>query len=97
MMCGDLLAGTTEDPRVQQRESHQERRIESGVGSGQLTPQETRRLQAEQNKISRDEARMKEDDQLTPQERRKLRREQNKASRDIRRLKHNDRTTPGVQ
>jgi hypothetical protein len=69
----------------------QERRIDQGVGSGQLTPREAGRLDAEQAKIKLDELRAKSDGNMTTKERAKLTREQNRASRDIYRLKHNKR------
>jgi protein-disulfide isomerase len=80
-------------PRVTRRQVNQQARIHQGVKSGELTPAETRRLEAEQAKIKADKAAAKSDGKVTPQERNKLRREQNKASRDIHRLKHNARTT----
>lgn len=89
-MTGTLLAGSN-DPVVQKREQNQERRIGQGIKSGQLTPAEAGRLEAEQAKIKQDEERMKADGNLTKKERAKLRREQNRASRDIYRKKHNER------
>lgn len=46
-------------PRVDQREAHQQQRIAQGVASGQLTPRETQRLEAEQARIERTETRAK--------------------------------------
>jgi len=82
----------TNDPRIQQREQNQERRIDQGVASGALTPREAGRLEAREAKIQQDEQRMKSDGNLTRAERRKLTREQNRASRAIYRKKHNNRT-----
>ncbi len=90
MMSAAAFAGTS-DPVVQQREANQQQRIEQGVRSGQLTPREAGRLEAQQARIQQSEARMKADGNLTPRERAKLTREQNRASRNIYRKKHNNR------
>ncbi len=82
----------TRTPRITKRQINQQRRIKQGVKSGELTPAETRRLEAQQAKIQADKQAAKADGKVTPQERRKLRREENRASRNIYRLKHNKRT-----
>lgn len=82
-----VMAGT-DDPIIQKRMGNQENRIQQGIESGQLTPQEAQRLEAEQAKIKQDELRMKSDGVLTARERAKLTREQNRASRHIYRQKH---------
>jgi hypothetical protein len=91
-----LYAGTN-DPVIQQREQNQEKRIDQGVKSGQITPREERKLDREQAKIKQDETRMKSDGKLTPKERAKLTREQNRASKDIYRKKHNQRKAAGAE
>ena len=75
-------------PRVEQREMNQERRIQQGVNSGQLTQREAVRLQAEQGRIERAENRAQADGRVTPQERARLNSMQNHASGDIYREKH---------
>jgi len=87
MAAGAAFAGTN-DPVIQQREQNQDKRIDQGVASGQLTPKEAGRVEAQQAKIKQDEARMKADGNLTKKERAKLTREQNRASRTIYRQKH---------
>jgi hypothetical protein len=82
------VANPTATPRIDQREANQERRIEQGVKSGQLTPRETARLQAEQGRIERAEQRAKADGKVTPKERERIERMQDHASRDIAREKH---------
>jgi len=91
LCAGIAFAGPTDDPRIQQREVNQENRIQQGIQSGQVTPREAGRLEAQQARIKQDEARMKADGKLTKAERRKLTREQNRASKNIYRKKHNDR------
>jgi hypothetical protein len=83
-----VAGNPTATPRIDQREANQERRIEQGEKSGQLTPREANRLEAQQDRIRRTEARAKADGVVTPQEREKLTRMQNRASRDIAREKH---------
>jgi hypothetical protein len=92
MLSGLALAEPTDDPGIQKREQNQEKRIQQGVKSGQLTPKEAGRLEAQQTKIKQDEERMKADGTLTKAERRKLKREQDRASGNIYRKKHNDKT-----
>jgi hypothetical protein len=91
LFAGIVYAGPTDDPGIQQREQNQQQRIQQGVNSGALTPRETGRLEAQQARITQNEARMKADGTLTTAERKKLTREQNKASKDIYRKKHNQR------
>lgn len=91
LSAGLALAGTN-DPGIQQREQNQQQRIDQGVASGQLTPREAGKLDAQQARIQQREARMKADGTLTAGERRKLTREQDRASRNIYRKKHNNRT-----
>lgn len=90
-LAATAYAGTS-DPVIQQREVNQQNRIDQGIQSGQLTPHEAGRLEAQQARIQQSEARMKSDGKLTRKERAKLTREQNRASRNIYRKKHNSRT-----
>jgi CRISPR/Cas system-associated endoribonuclease Cas2 len=91
MVSGIALAGPTDDPGIQKREQNQEKRIQQGVQSGQLTPKEAGRLETKQAKIKQDEERMKADGKLTKAERKKLKREQDRASKKIYEKKHNDK------
>ena len=75
-------------PRVDQRQANQEKRIDKGIASGQLTKRETRRLEKEQAAVNRAEDKAKADGTVTAQERRRLHKAQNHASRDIYRQKH---------
>jgi len=97
VMLSSAFAGPTDDPGIQKREQNQEKRIDQGVKSGELTPREAGKLEREQAKIKQDEARMKSDGKLTPKERRKLEREQNQASKDIYKKKHNKRKADAAQ
>ena len=81
------------DPGIQQREINQQNRINQGIQSGQLTPGEAGRLEAQQTRIKQREERMsaRDNGHLTARDKRILTREQNRASKNIYRKKHNDR------
>ena len=67
--------------------------------SGELTKKEAAKLEAQQEKIRKDEMKAKADGTLSPAERMKLKREQNRANRRIFRKKHNgaEQPNPGQQ
>jgi hypothetical protein len=75
-------------PRIDQREANQEKRIEQGVASGQLTPRETKRLEMHEKRIASAEARAKADGTVTGKERKHLLRMESQASKDIALEKH---------
>jgi hypothetical protein len=87
-------AGSAATPGVDQRQQRQERRIDQGQASGQLTPREARRLEREQKGIARAEHRAQADGTVTARERARLHHQQNQASRDIRRQKHDRQHRP---
>jgi len=79
-----------------QRDVNQQSRIEQGLQSGQLTTREASKLELEQSRIERDQARALRDGTLTPAEKARLAREQDRASRDIYRESHDAQTgNPG--
>lgn len=81
-------------PRVDQRQANQEKRIDQGIASGELTNRETRRLEKEQVAINKAEDKAKADGTVTRKERARLHKMQNHASRDIRRQKHDAQAKP---
>lgn len=85
--AGSALAQTA-TPGVDQRQENQERRIEQGAASGQLTPREAQRMEHRQERIERAEEKAKADGKVTPKERAHMDNMQDRASRDIRREKH---------
>lgn len=89
---GTPPSGTTKTPVINKRQRRQQRRINQGVKSGQLTAGEAARLKAREAKIQHDKKVAKSDGTVTPAERRKLRREENRTSRKIYKLKHNEKT-----
>lgn len=89
-----IAAAGSRDPGVNQRQHHQQHRIQQGVQSGELTRGETRRVEAEQRRIRHEERAYKADGHVTRAERADLRRDQNHASRDIYRQKHDAQDRP---
>ena len=96
-MMGAVLAaampaqagGYARDPSIDARQHRQQARIAQGVGSGELTSDEARRLRYGQAEIQRKKRRYESDGVLTPTERRDLERDLNKAGRDIYNQTHN--------
>jgi len=82
----------TATPNLDKREAKQQKRIDQGVASGQLTAKETNRLDKREAKLAADEAAAKADGKVTPAERRKLQREANRDSKAIYQKKHNKQT-----
>ena len=82
------------DPGIQQREINQQNRIEKGVESGQLTPKEAGKLEAQQTKIKQREERMaaRNGGSLTAKDKAKLTKQQDRASKNIYKKKHNAET-----
>ena len=80
---------------VNSREQRQQKRIVSGIKSGELTAKETFKLGREQYKIRRMEDRFKDSgDGLSWKERYKLQRELNQSSRHIYKQKHDKQDYP---
>ena len=82
------LAQTTSTPRIDQRQANQERRIEQGEKSGQLTTKEAARLEKGQARVQKMENKATADGVVTAKERRKIEHAQNQQSRKIYREKH---------
>jgi acyl-coenzyme A synthetase/AMP-(fatty) acid ligase len=75
-------------PRVDQRQMNQERRIDQGIASGELTKREAARLDQGQDRIDNLENKAKADGTVTRRERARLHHAQNVESRRIYRQKH---------
>ncbi len=78
----------TRTPKVTERQVNQQRRINQGVKSGELTRREAGKLQAQQAKVQRTKTKAKADGVVTQGERAKIHHQQNAASRNIYRQKH---------
>ncbi len=97
MLAIFLTAGAfsqTKTPVVDKREKIQQKRIEQGAKSGELTKGEVRRLERHQGRIKAAEINAKADSKVTGRERAKLQHMQNKESKRIYRSKHNNRVRP---
>ena len=76
------------------RNVEQQKRIEQGLKSGELNTREASKLEREEAKVNRDQARALKDGNLTPAEKAKIRAEQNKVSADIYKQKHDEQKAP---
>jgi len=94
LLCGGLVcaAFVPATGLAAGREHNQQLRIRQGVKTGELTRQETTRLEAEEARIRLNERLAKSDGKLTPAERARLEKELHKASHDIYEQKHDDQT-----
>lgn len=77
--------------QIDQRHNNQQRRIEQGVRSGELTGHEARKLEHQQGRINRTEARMRyrNGGHLNRYQRERLAQRENRANQAIYRHKHN--------
>jgi uncharacterized membrane protein YebE (DUF533 family) len=75
-------------PRIDQRQENQDRRIDQGVASGQLTEREAARLEKGQAHVQQMENQALADGTVTKRERARIERAQNRQSRRIARQKH---------
>lgn len=92
VILATFFAGTSALAQgYEQRQENQERRIEQGVKSGELTGPEARRLKNQQRRIERMENRAEADGVVTKRERARIHKAENRASRNIYRKKHNVR------
>lgn len=83
-----LAQDTSSTRRIDKRQANQERRIEQGEKSGQLTGREAARLEKGQARVQKMENKAAADGKVTPRERARLERAQNRQSRKIAREKH---------
>lgn len=75
-------------PGIDKRQAEQQKRIDQGVKSGQLTPREAAKLEKGQAKVQRMEDKAKADGVVTAKERKQIAREQDKQSKRIAHEKH---------
>src|SRR2546423_14835151 len=81
-------AQTQSTPRIDQRQTNQERRIEQGEKSGALTPKEAARLEKGQARVQKMENKAVADGKVTAKERARIEKAQDRQSRKIYREKH---------
>ena len=87
VFAGSAFAQTA-TPNIDKRQANQEKRIEQGVKSGELTTKEANRLEKRDAKLQSDKEKAKADGVVTKQERAKLQHEANRDSKAIYRQKH---------
>jgi hypothetical protein len=87
-------ADASKPATIQERKENQQDRIAQGIGSGQLTPGETKNLETKEAGLNKEERNMRaaDDGHLTAADRDKLNNQQNHLSNQIYDDKHNDRT-----
>jgi len=81
-------AASAATPGIDKRQANQEKRIDQGVASGELTKREARRLEKQQAHINKAENKAKADGVVTAAERKRLHHKQDNASANIYRQKH---------
>ena len=83
-----VSAQTSSTPGFDQRQTNQEQRIQQGVQSGSLTPNEAARLERGQDRLQKMEDKVKSDGVVTRQEHARLQHAENVESKRIYRQKH---------
>ena len=78
----------TSTPNIDQRQANQQKRIDQGVKSGELTGKEAARLEKGQERVQKMEDKAKADGKVTPRERERLQQAQGQESKKIYREKH---------
>src|SRR2546423_14644665 len=86
------IAQTPSTPRIDQRQANQERRIEQGEKSGQLTQKEAARLEKGQARVQKMEDKALADGKVTAKERARIEKAQDRQSKKIYREKHDKQT-----
>src|SRR5574341_839923 len=79
---------TTSTQRIDKRQANQERRIEKGAQTGQLTGKEQKRLQKGQEHVQKMEDKAVADGKVTKQERKRIEHAQDQQSKKIYRERH---------
>jgi len=83
---------TTSTKRIDKRQEMQQKRIDQGVKSGQLTDKEAKRLEKGQQHVQKMEDKAMADGKMTKQERRRIEHAQDQQSKKIAREKHDKQT-----
>jgi hypothetical protein len=79
---------TTSTKRIDQRQANQQKRIDQGVQSGQLTSKEAKHLEKGQAHVQKMETKAEADGKMTKKERARIEKAQDKQSKKIARQKH---------
>ena len=83
---------TKSTPRIDKRQAEQEKRIQQGEKSGQLTGKEAARLEKGQAKVQKMEDKAVADGKVTKKESKKIEHAQDQQSKKIYREKHDKQT-----
>jgi hypothetical protein len=89
-VLGLSIVSMAHTPGINNRQHREQRRIQQGIRSGELTRREAERLRAEQFRIRAYENRARSDGRLTRRERYQLDHMMDQASRDIYRQTHDN-------
>jgi hypothetical protein len=89
LVAGILGLTSAQAQRIENRKDRQEKRVDAGVQSGELTKKEAAKIKARQRNLNRDIRQDRRDGGgLTPAERAKIEKRQDNISRDIYKEKH---------
>lgn len=91
-MAASAHAAGQRTDEVVDRDVNQQQRIEQGLQNGELNTREAGRLERQEARIDRTEARDLKDGKLSPAEQARINQMQNRTSRDIYREKHDAQT-----
>ena len=91
LASGALADGPRTD-QVVDRDVKQQERVENGLQTGQLTTREAGKIESDEARIDRTEARDLKDGKLSPEEQARINQMQNRTSAEIYRDKHNEVT-----
>ncbi len=95
LFAEQAASDTARRPTIGQRQRNQQKRIGTGVKSGQLTAREAARLERREAALNREIRRDRRDGGgLNARERRRIDRQQDRLSRGIYRQKHDRQTRP---
>jgi hypothetical protein len=86
-----IAEAQTRTPVINHRQNRQERRINQGVRSGELTRNEAGHLRNRENHIRAERRTAMAEGRMTPRQRAHIRHQENRLSRRIYRDKHNAR------
>jgi hypothetical protein len=90
VISGGVFA-ENETPRIDQRQTNQEQRVDQGIASKQLNEREADRLKTQQGQINKMEEKAKSDGVMTKKERARIAAAQDRAARHLAREKHDRR------
>ena len=95
MAVTSVAEAQTKTPVINAREHMQEKRINQGVRSGELTRHEAHTLRRDEHRLNEEKRDYKETGHVTRAERRRMRHQENNISRSIYAKKHNARFRKG--